>query len=199
MYIKAKISDEIRGFINEKHKDVRALLKTIDDQFVFLEKFLASTLIMRFSSLRLTSIKGVREHIMELEDIAAQLKTLGIDMSDDFVVYYALNTLPSPYRPFKISYHTHKEKWSISYLMTMCAQEEIRLVNEMGDSAMLATTHKKSKSGKSRGSTSKAKRKNKIPSQDSIKKVQKCYFCKRKGHMKKNCIKWIKEERICKI
>ena len=152
MYIKAKISNGIRGSVSEKHKDVRALLKAIDDQFVTSEKALASTLIMRFSSLRLTSVKGVREHIMELRDIVAQLKTLGVDMSDDFLVYYALYTLPSSYGPFKISYNTHKEKWSINDLMTMCVQEEGRLVMEMGESAMLATAREKSKSGKSRGS-----------------------------------------------
>ncbi|XP_019155832.1 PREDICTED: uncharacterized protein LOC109152642 [Ipomoea nil] len=162
MYIKAKISDGIQGSVSEKHKDVQALLKSIDDQFVTSEKALASTLIMRFSSLRLTSVKGVREHIMELRDIVAQLKTLGVDMSDDFVVYYALYILPSPYGPFKIYYNTHKEKWSINNLMTMCVQEEGRLVMEMGESAMLATTHEKSKSGKSRGSTSKAKGKGKL-------------------------------------
>ncbi|XP_031091534.1 uncharacterized protein LOC115996451 [Ipomoea triloba] len=113
-------------------------------------------------------------------------------MSDDFLVYYALYTLPSSYGPFKISYNTHKEKWSINDLMTICVQEEGRLMMEMGESAMLATAREKSKSGKSRGSTSKAKGKGNILPQADIKKVHKCFFCKKKGHMKKDCIKYKK-------
>ena len=109
MFIKTKISAGIRGSVDQ-HEKVRDLLKAIDDQFVTSEKVLASTLIMKFSSLRLTSVKGVREHIMKMRDIAAQLKKLEVDMSETFLVHFILNTLPHQYRPFKISYNTHKDK-----------------------------------------------------------------------------------------
>ena len=75
MFIKTKILAGIHGSVNQ-HGKVRDLLKAIDDQFITSNKALASTLIMKFSSLRLTSVKGVREHIMQMRDIAAQLKKL---------------------------------------------------------------------------------------------------------------------------
>ncbi|KAL6315681.1 hypothetical protein AAG906_005772 [Vitis piasezkii] len=68
---------------------------------------------MKFSSLRLTDMSGVREHIMQMRDIAAQLKTL---------------------------------------------EEEERLKMELG----------------------------------GIKKANRCFFCKKKGHMKKGCTKFQK-------
>ena len=80
-----------------------------------------------------------------MRDIAAQLKKLGIDMSESFLVHFILNTIPHQYGPFKISYNTHKGKWSINELMTKCIQEEERLVMELGESAMLAITFGKSK------------------------------------------------------
>ena len=46
----------------EKHVKVRDLLKAIDKQFSKTDKSLASILIIRFSSLRLTEIRGVRDH-----------------------------------------------------------------------------------------------------------------------------------------
>ncbi|RVW50015.1 hypothetical protein CK203_082331 [Vitis vinifera] len=84
MYIKTKISAGIRGSI-EQHKNVRELLKAIDEQFVTSDKVLANTLIMKFTSLKLIDIRGVREHIMEMRDIVAQLKKLKIEMSESFL------------------------------------------------------------------------------------------------------------------
>ncbi|RVW50569.1 Retrovirus-related Pol polyprotein from transposon TNT 1-94 [Vitis vinifera] len=142
MYIKTKISAGIRGSI-EQHENVRELLKAIDEQFVISDKALASTLIMKFTSLKLTAIRGVREHIMEMRDIVAQLKKLEVEMSESFLVHFILNTLPPQYGPFKISYNTYKDKWSINELMTMCVQEEGRLLMEQGESVMLNWLEKK--------------------------------------------------------
>ncbi|XP_045802648.1 uncharacterized protein LOC123921980 [Trifolium pratense] len=96
MFIKTKVTAGIRGSVDQ-HENVRDLLKAIDDQFVTSEKALASTLIMKFSSYRLTSVKGVREHIMKMRDISAQLKKLEVDMSESFLVHYILNSLPAEY------------------------------------------------------------------------------------------------------
>ncbi|KAL6349885.1 hypothetical protein AAG906_001772 [Vitis piasezkii] len=143
-----------------------------------LNKALASILIMKFSSLRLTDVSGVREHIMQMRDIAAQLKTLEVEMSDSFLVHFILNTLPQQYGPFKISYNTHKDKWSINELLTMCVQEEGRLKMELGESALMAMEGKDQ-------NQAKKKRKGKIPPQGGIKKVNRCFFYKKKGHMKR--------------
>ena len=194
MFIKTKITAGIRGSV-EQYDKVQDLLKAIGEQFVTSDKALASTLIMKFSSIRITSVRGVREHIMQMKDFAAQLKKLGIDMSDSFLVHFILNTLPHQYGPFKISYNTHKDKWSINELMTMCVQEEERLVMELGESAMLATTFGKNKrNDTSQTYTSKSNQKGKgrIPLQADIKKEIKCFFCKRKGHVKKDCPKFKK-------
>ena len=194
MFIKTKITAGIRGSV-EQYDKVQDLLKAIGEQFVTSDKALANTLIMKFSSICITSVRGVREHIMQMRDIAAQLKKLGIDMSDSFLVHFILNTLPHQYGPFKISYNTHKDKWSINELMTMCVQEEERLVMELGESAMLATTFGKNKrNDTSQTYTSKSNQKGKgrIPPQADIKKENKCFFCKRKGHVKKDCPKFKK-------
>ena len=194
MFVKTKITIGIRGSV-EQYDKVQDLLKAIGEQFVTSDKALASTLIMKFSSICITSVRGVREHIMQMRDIAAQLKKLGIDMSESFLVHFILNTLPHQYGPFKISYNTHKDKWSINELMTMCVQEEERLVMELGESAMLATTFGKNKrNDTSQTYTSKSNQKGKgrIPPQADIKKENKCFFCKRKRHVKKDCPKFKK-------
>jgi len=184
MYIKTKLSASIRGSVIQ-HNNAKELLKAIDAQFESSEKAHAMTLIMKFSSLKLTSVRGVREHIMKMRDIAAQLKNLEVGISESFLVYYILNTLPQEYAPFKISYNTHNTKWSINELMTMCVQEEERLLMEKGESAHMATRDKYKGQGKQKG-----KGKMPLPPQAGIKKESKCFFCKKKGHMKKDCAKF---------
>ncbi|XP_038698010.1 uncharacterized protein LOC119995568 [Tripterygium wilfordii] len=84
----------------------------------------------RFTEMTFDNSKGVREHIMEMRDIVSRLKSLEVDISNVFTVHYILNSLPAIYGPFKITYNTHKDKWSINELMAMCVQEEERLKNE---------------------------------------------------------------------
>ena len=103
-------------------------------------------------------------------------------MSDSFLVHYILCTLPLQYASFKISYNTNKDKWSINELITMCVLEEERLIMEEGERVNL-TVH-----GKKKGH--QPKNKGKIPAQPVIKKESKCFFCKKKGHMKKDCLKF---------
>ncbi|KAL4342158.1 hypothetical protein GQ457_08G026470 [Hibiscus cannabinus] len=138
---------------------------------------------MKFTSLKLTTVKGVRDHINKMRDLAARLKALEVEMSDSFLVHYILNTLPPQYGPFKISYNTHKDKWSIDELLTMCDQEEGRLILEMGESALTVTQGKRPVQAKQRG-------KAKMQPQADIKKEFTCFFCKKKGHLKKDCVKY---------
>eukprot|EP00253_Pinus_taeda_P002944 PITA_02944 len=130
-------------------------------------------------------MKGVREHISQIRDTVAQLKKLEVEISESFLVHHILNTHPHQYKPFKISYNTHKDKWSINELMTMCVQEEGRLVMELRESAMLEMRGK----GKSQANW---KGKGKVPPQADIKKDSKCFFRKKKGRMKKECYKFQK-------
>ncbi|RVW94600.1 Retrovirus-related Pol polyprotein from transposon TNT 1-94 [Vitis vinifera] len=109
-------------------------------------------------------------------------------MSESFLVHFILNTLQPQYGPFKISYNTHKDKWSINELMTMCVQEEGRSLMEPRESVMLVTQNK-GKKGKSQASQ---KGKQQIPPKFDIKKDEKCFFCKKKGHVKKKCLKFQK-------
>ena len=167
MFIKTKISAGIRGSIELIDK-VKPLLKAIDEKFVTFDKALASTLIMQFSSTKLIGIRGVCDHIMHMRDITAQLKSLKVTMSDTSLIHYILNTMSQQYSPFKISYKTRKDKWSINELLTMCVQEEGRLMMEESERVNLTTFGKKRKD--------QAKRKGKIPIQPGIKKESKCFF-----------------------
>lgn len=63
MFIKTKIFVSICSSIDQ-HNNVRELIKAIDEQCRHSDITLASTIIKKFSSLKLTRIKSVWEHIM---------------------------------------------------------------------------------------------------------------------------------------
>ncbi|XP_016510100.2 uncharacterized protein LOC107827472 [Nicotiana tabacum] len=148
---------------------VKTYMKAIDEQFVSSDKALASTLMKRLSSMTFGRSRTVSEHIMEMKDIAAKLKSIEVDMSEPFLVHFILNSLPAEYGPFKISYNTHKDKWSIIELLTMCVAEEERLKHETPESVTMVTHGKRNaKKGKS------------VPMK------------KKKGHWKKDCLKYKK-------
>jgi hypothetical protein len=96
MLVKAHISKSIRGFI-PNCITVKAYKQTIDAQFVSFDKALASTLMKRPSNMTLDKSRSVREHIMEMIDIAAKLKSFEVEMSESFLVHYILNSLPMEY------------------------------------------------------------------------------------------------------
>ncbi|XP_031258529.1 uncharacterized protein LOC116116603 [Pistacia vera] len=105
MFIKSHITSSIRGSIPEC-ENVKDLTDAIHVQFETSDKALGSTLMSRLTSMKLTGIKGVHERITKMRDIATQLRSLQMVINDDFLVHYVLNSLPSHYIPFKISYNT---------------------------------------------------------------------------------------------
>ena len=47
----------------------------------------------KVSFLRLTSVRGVHECIMQIRDITAQLKTFEVDMFEYFLMHYVSNAI----------------------------------------------------------------------------------------------------------
>ena len=170
MFIKSNIGKSICGSISE-HAKVKEYLKAIEQQFKTSNKALASTLMTKMCFMKFNGTKGVHEHIMEMRDTAAQHKSLEIEMFKSFLVHFILNSLSSEYEPFRISYNTHKEKWFINELLTMCVQEEGRLNQERIESAHLATQEKKP--------SKKSKEKQKTPLNHVNKSDIKCFFCQK--------------------
>ncbi|PHU08753.1 hypothetical protein BC332_20613 [Capsicum chinense] len=108
MLIKAHIIQIIRMFIPYKD-NVKAYMKSIDEQFVSSDKALSRILMKRLSNMTFIKSRTVCENIMDMRDIVFKLESLEVDMSSQFVVYFILNSLPTEYDPFKISYNTHKD------------------------------------------------------------------------------------------
>ena len=77
---------------------------------------------------------------MEMSNLVTRLKALKLELSEDILVHLVLISLPTQFSPFKISYNTQKEKWTLNELIAQCVQEEKKLKQEKIESAHLAST-----------------------------------------------------------
>nr|KYP47764.1 hypothetical protein KK1_030596 [Cajanus cajan] len=130
---------------------------------------------------------NIREYIMEMSNLASNLKALKLELSDDLLVNLVLISLTTHFGQFKVSYNTQKDKWTLNELISHCVQEEESQQREKTESAHLASS-----------SQNKKKKNNKdvVERTSQLKKVKKdentptCFFCKKPGHMKKECPKY---------
>ncbi|XP_008799659.1 uncharacterized protein LOC103714250 [Phoenix dactylifera] len=123
LLMSAHVGRNVKGSIPEC-QTAHEFMEAVDQQFASSNKALASTLMAKLSSMRYSGSGSIREQIMEMRDIASQLNAIEITISDFFLVQLILNSLPHEFGPFKISYNTHKDIWSVNELLTMCVQEE---------------------------------------------------------------------------
>ena len=77
---------------------------------------------------------------METSNLVTRFKALKLELSEDILVHLVLISLSTQFSPFKISYNTQKEKWTLNELIAQCVQEKERLKQEKIESAHLAST-----------------------------------------------------------
>ncbi|CAH9119283.1 unnamed protein product, partial [Cuscuta epithymum] len=192
MIIKNSISVAIRGAIPDSD-NAKTYLDSVEEQFKGTSKAHASTLILQMLTKKYDGVSGVREHIMMMSDMANKLKSMGMEISEGFLVHFIMTSLPAQFGPFKINYNTQKEKWKMSELIAMCVQEEERLKVERPDVAYLTTTNTSKRKGKFKtGESSKVHKTgtSALAGSTNANGPPRCKFCHKKGHFQRECSKF---------
>ncbi|XP_015698956.1 uncharacterized protein LOC107305496 [Oryza brachyantha] len=123
MYIKSNISPTIIGGITDSG-DVKTYLANIKENFKTSHKAYVHRVIKRMMTSRYDGKSGIRKHILEMAHMAHELKTMGMEISDDFLVLLIISLLPPTYDPFRMRYCTKKENWTILELISNLVEEE---------------------------------------------------------------------------
>ena len=99
-----------------------------------------STILSKIVSMWDKWKENIREYIIEMSNLVTRIKALKLELSEDILVHLVLISLPTQFSPFKISYNTQKEKWTLNELIAQCVQKEERLKQDKIESAHLAST-----------------------------------------------------------
>ncbi|KAK2965309.1 hypothetical protein RJ640_010634, partial [Escallonia rubra] len=109
MIMKGYITTAIRGAIPDSD-NAKLYFAHIEEQFQGSSNAHATTLITRMVTLKYSGSNGFREHILWMNDMTSQLKSLDMEISKGFLVHFIMTFLPAQFGPFKINYNTQKEK-----------------------------------------------------------------------------------------
>ncbi|KAK9750981.1 hypothetical protein RND81_02G233800 [Saponaria officinalis] len=135
----------------------------------FMQKSIVGSLMSQLTTKRFDWSQPIHDHVTHMSNLASKLKTLGMDVSETFLVQFIMNFLLFEFGQF---------------------QEEGRL-KKMRDQAVHLVGHDGASSNKTKPSM-KGKKKGmsffKGP-EINIQKEKKCFFCKKVGHFKKDCLK----------
>jgi hypothetical protein len=123
----------------EKHKDVRDLLKALEDRYKGIAEVHAASLWNDFHSTKMTPTTTFRAYVTQLKGVVEALKNCNQAVADANAVAVALAGLPSSWDQYTAPYHSNKS------LMPKTLEEFEQ--NLMGVEAHLerrASTHQRS-------------------------------------------------------
>uniref|UniRef100_A0A453FG57 UBN2_2 domain-containing protein n=1 Tax=Aegilops tauschii subsp. strangulata TaxID=200361 RepID=A0A453FG57_AEGTS len=92
MIMKSTITLRIRGAIPDS-ECAKTYLASVEEQFKGSTKVYASTLIMKMLTTKYDGKSGVREHIMTMNDMAAKLKGMDMDIYEGFLVHFIMTSI----------------------------------------------------------------------------------------------------------
>ncbi|XP_022864320.1 uncharacterized protein LOC111384288 [Olea europaea var. sylvestris] len=129
MFMRMTLAKNIKSTI-PKTESAKEYMKFVEERSQTTDKSLAGTLMGTLTTMKFDGSRTMHEHVTEMSNIAARLKTLGMTVDEKFLVQFIINSLPPEYGPFHMNYNTLNDKWNVNELHSMLVQEETMLKNQ---------------------------------------------------------------------
>nr|KYP36428.1 Retrovirus-related Pol polyprotein from transposon TNT 1-94 [Cajanus cajan] len=163
MIMKRSVPEVFRGSITES-QNAKGFLDVVEQYFTSNEKVDARSLLAKLISMRYKGKGNIREYIMEMSNLVSKLKELKLELSDDLLVHLVLISLPTHFGQFKE-----------------------RKQREKTESAHLSSNFQNRKRKYNKDVVERTSQKKKVKKDEN---TPTCFFCKKPGHMKKECPKY---------
>ncbi|KAK1631342.1 hypothetical protein QYE76_005657 [Lolium multiflorum] len=183
-------SDLQKHFEHHDPHELMKELKAIFETHAAVECYEASK---HFFSCMMEEGSSVSEHMLAMTGHAKKLSDLGIVIPNRLGINRVLQSLPPSYKNFVMNYNMQNMNKELPELFGMLKAAEIEIKKEHQVLMVNKTTSFK-KQGKSKGKFKKGGKKAATPPvkpKNGPKPDAECYYCKEKGHWKRNCSKYL--------
>ncbi|KAK1632458.1 hypothetical protein QYE76_006773 [Lolium multiflorum] len=183
-------SDLQKRFEHHDPHELMKELKAIFETHAAVECYEASK---QFFSCMMEEGSSVSEHMLAMTGHAKKLSDLGIVIPNRLGINRVLQSLPPSYKNFVMNYNMQNMNKELPELFDMLKAAEIEIKKEHQVLMVNETTSFK-KQGKSKGKFKKGGKKAATPPmkpKNGPKPDAECYYCKEKGHWKRNCSKYL--------
>ncbi|KAK1697773.1 hypothetical protein QYE76_014470 [Lolium multiflorum] len=183
-------SDLQKRFEHHDPHELMKELKTIFETHAAVECYEASK---HFFSCMMEEGSSISEHMLAMTGHAKKLSDLGIVIPNRLGINRVLQSLPPSYKNFVMNYNMQNMNKEFPELFGMLKAAEIEIKKEHQVFMVNKTTSFK-KQGKSKGKFKKGGKKAATPPmkpKNGPKPDAECYYCKEKGHWKRNCSKYL--------
>jgi len=109
MLMRMTIADSIKTTL-PKIENAKKFMGLVGEHSQTADKSVVGTLMSTLITMKFEGSRTMYKHVIEMTNIATRLKTLRMTMNENFLVQFILNSLPSEYGPFQMSYNTMKDK-----------------------------------------------------------------------------------------
>ncbi|KAL5571806.1 hypothetical protein UlMin_021403 [Ulmus minor] len=107
MFMQLSVANNIKTTLPKTH-NAKEFMKFVEEHSQTADKSLAGTLITTLTTIKFDGSHSMHEHIIEIINIATRLKLLGMNVDENFLVQFIINSLPSEYGKFQMNYNTMK-------------------------------------------------------------------------------------------
>ena len=118
MFMQMTIADSIKITL-PKIDNAKEFMGLVGECSQTVDKSLVGTLMSTLTTMKFDGSRTMHEYVIEMTNIIARLKTLGMTVSENFLVQFILNSLLSEYSLFQMSYNTMKDKLNVHELHGM--------------------------------------------------------------------------------
>ncbi|XP_027368150.1 uncharacterized protein LOC113874128 [Abrus precatorius] len=104
MFMRISVAENIRTALL-KTESAKQFMKSVEEHSQTADKSLAGTLMSTLTNMRFDGSCTMHEHVVEMTNIAARLKSLGMTVDESFLAQFILNSLSTEYGPFQVNYN----------------------------------------------------------------------------------------------
>ena len=93
-----------------KTESTKKFMKFGEERSQITDKSLVGTLMGTLITMKFDSSRTMHEHVIEMTNIAVRLKSLEMNVDENFLIQFIINSLLSKYNHFQMNYNTMKNK-----------------------------------------------------------------------------------------